>query len=125
MCGGGYVARMKTKLSLLFAAVAFALVPAIHAADQKPADKKDPSAPCCEHCKDACKCEAGKCTCDEKKPEKKMVMLTGSRLPQEVTRVGRITDSMHPVTVLSREDLDSTGEADLARALRKLVPQMH
>ena len=109
---------MKTKISTLLAAALIALVPALTAADKaKPADKKDTK--CCEHCKDACKCETGKCSCDSK--EKKMV-LTGSLLPQSVTKVGRITDSAQPLSVYSRQDLEDTGETDVASALRKLSP---
>jgi outer membrane cobalamin receptor len=106
---------MKAKLSVLAAAFALALGPAIHAADEKPADKKD-DRPRVEG-KGGCRCEIGKCCGKEKK-----VMLTGSYLPQKVTRVGRITDGIHPVTVLSREDLEATGATDVASALRKALP---
>lgn len=109
---------MKKMLTTLLATAALTLAPALFAADNaKPADKKP--AKCCEHCKDACKCEAGKCTCE---PKEKKVLLTGSLLKQKVTKVGRITDGMHPVSVYSREDLDMTGESDVASALRKLSP---
>lgn len=115
---------MKNKLSLLFAVAALALAPAIHAADKPQSDKKGPAKQTCEHCKDACKCEAGKCACDDKQPEKKTVMLTGSHLPQTVTKVGHITDSALPLTVLTREQLELSGASDVGSALRKLVPQM-
>jgi len=114
---------MKAKLSLLAAACLMALAPALIAAgDQtKPAEKKDAAK--CEHCKDGCKCEAGQCACD-KDSGKKTVMLTGSHLPQTVTKLGRITDSAQPVTVISHDDLAQTGEINLAAALRKAVPQI-
>lgn len=109
---------MKKTLTTLLATAVLALVPAMFAADNdKPADKKK----CCESCKDACKCEAGKCACDSKE---KKVMLTGSHIPQTVTKLGRITDSMNPVSVYSREDLLQTGETDVASALRKLSPRV-
>lgn len=109
---------MKTKLSLLVAAFALALGPAIHAADEKPADKKDDIK--CIDGKDRCKHETGKCKgCDQ---SEKKVTLTGSYLPQKVSRVGRITDGIHPVIVLSREELEATGATDVASALRKAVP---
>lgn len=111
---------MRTKLSLLAAAVALAIGPAIYAADAPPAGKKDDAK--CTDCKSGCKCETGKCKCDEKE---KKVILTGSYLPQTVTRVGRITDGIHPVVVLSREDLEATGATDVATALRKALPMMH
>lgn len=111
---------MKKTLTTLLATAVIALVPALFAADNaKPAEKKDEK--CCSDCKD-CKCEKGKCTCDKK--EKKMT-LTGSHIPQTVTKVGRITDSMQPVSVYSREDLLETGETDLASALRKLSPRVY
>ena len=116
---------MKAKLSLLAAACLFALAPALTAADgkDKSADKKDAAK--CEHCKDACKCETGKCQCNCQEPEKKTVMLTGSHIPQQVTEVGRITDSAMPVTVITQDDLSRTGEVNLAAALRKSVPAIH
>ncbi|MBI2515721.1 MAG: hypothetical protein HYV95_02285 [Opitutae bacterium] len=110
---------MRTKLNLLAATLALAIGPAIYAADAPPADKKDDAK--CTDCKNGCKCETGKCQCGDKE---KKVMLTGSYLPQTVTRVGRITDGMHPVTVLSRADLEATGETNVASALRKALPMM-
>jgi hypothetical protein len=109
---------MKAKLSLLAAACLFAIGPALTAADDqaKPADKKDPA-----------KTENGKCQCDQKakQPEKKTVMLTGSNIPQTVTQTGRITNGAEPLTTLSHEDLENTGEMNLAGALRKAVPSIH
>ncbi len=48
----------------------------------------------------------------------KLVLLTGSHLPQRVTKVGRVTDSIQSVTVLTREDLEAAG------GLRARVPGM-
>ncbi|MBA4135716.1 MAG: hypothetical protein C0518_00205 [Opitutus sp.] len=110
---------MKKTLTTLLATAALVLAPALFAADNaKPADKKDEK--CCTDCKD-CKCEKGKCACDKKE---KKVMLTGSHLPQTVTKVGRITDSIQPVSVYTSEDLLATGETDIASALRKLSPRI-
>ena len=115
---------MKTRFPTLLAVLALTLGPAVMAADQdkKPAEKKDPpkDEKCCADCKD-CKGKADDCKCE--KP--KVVMLTGSHIPQRVTRYGRITDGISPVTVISREELQATGEVDLARALHKLVPSIH
>ncbi len=52
------------------------------------------------------------------------VQLTGSHLPQRVTKVGRITDSASPVAVYSRADLEATGATDLKSALRALSPSI-
>jgi hypothetical protein len=95
-------------------------------AQPKPADKKDAPKCTCGN-GDKCQCNAGKCQCDHKakEPEKKTVMLTGSNLPQQVTKVGSITDSAQPVKVISHDDLEKTGEMNLANALRKNVPAIH
>ena len=120
---------MKTKFSTLLAVLALTIGPAAFAADKdaKPADKKDtPKQEKCTDCKDCkeCKCKAGECKCDDtEKP--KTVMLTGSHIPQRVTRIGRITDGISPVIVLTSADLEATGETDLAAALRKAVPSFH
>jgi hypothetical protein len=114
---------MKKTLTTFLATAVIALVPALFAADNaKPADKKE--AKSCTDCKDCkeCKCEKGKCTCE---PKEKKVRLTGSHLPQTVTKLGRITDSVQPVSVFTREDLENTGETDIAAALRKLSPAIH
>jgi hypothetical protein len=109
---------MKAKFSLLAAACFVALAPALLAVDAttKTADKKD-----------AAKVEQKKTAPDKKvkEPEKKTIMLTGSNLPQTVTQVGRITDSALPVTVLSHDDLEKTGENNLGAALRKSMPAFH
>ena len=109
---------MKAKLSLLAAVCLLAAAPALNAADDqvKPADKKVQA-----------KSEPAKCQCEKKakEPEKKTVMLTGSNIPQQVTQVGRITDSADPLVVVSHDDLEKTGEMNLAAALRKSTPSIH
>jgi hypothetical protein len=109
---------MKAKFSLLAAACIVGLAPALLAVDAttKTADKKD-----------AAKVETTKAAPDKKatEPARKTVMLTGSNLPQTVTQVGRITDSAQPVTVLSHDDLERTGENNLGAALRKSMPAFH
>ena len=117
---------MKTRFATLFAVLALALGPAAFAAEQdnKPADKKEPpkNEKCCTDGKD-CKSEDGKCKAAESTCEKpKRVVLTGSHIPQLITRHGRITDGINAVTVVSREDLEATGETNIAAALRKVVP---
>lgn len=120
---------MKAKLTVLFAAAALVLAPAVFADSKPQAPEKKDAAPICAACKDGCKCEAGQCKCEKKPKEEKpkkdgRVMLTGSHLPQKVTRVGLITDGMHPVTVITADDLARTGHGDVAGALRHLVPGM-
>jgi hypothetical protein len=109
---------MNAKLSLLAAACLLAMAPALTAADDpvKSADTKETA-----------KGEKGKCQCDKKakEPEKKAVLLTGSNIPQKVTQVGRITDSAQPLSVISHDDLERTGEINLASALRKTSPNIH
>jgi hypothetical protein len=109
---------MKKLLPTLLTAAALTLAPAVFAADQakSPAPKEKETKATCEACKDAAKGDTGS--------KEKKVVLTGSLLPQRVTKVGRITDSVQPVSVYSREDLASTGEHDLASALRKLSPAL-
>lgn len=106
-----------------------ALAPAAFAADAQPAtkaDKKEKPAAACEACKDGCKCEPGQCKCDAKKKDKeKRVVLTGSHIPQRVTKHGRITTGISPVVVYTADDLKGTGETDIAAALRKLSPALH
>lgn len=62
----------------------------------------------------------------EKKPaaSETKVTLTGSHLPQRVTKVGPITDSASPVAVYSRAQLEATGANDLKAALRALSPSI-
>lgn len=122
------------KLYLRSAALAFAVLlgTAVFAADKpadKPADPKDArKGEKCDACKEGEKCDAckegkeGKCEKCSEKP--KLVMLTGSRIPQRITQYGRITDGIHPVSVYSREDLESTGANDTAEALRRLSPAL-
>ncbi len=114
------------KSSLRPAAVVFFLVlgTAVFAAD-KPADKKDvPKADSCACCKDGKDCKDKDCKCEKCAEKPKLVMLTGSRIPQRITKQGRITDGINPVTVFTSEDLAATGETDLAAALRKLHPSI-
>lgn len=120
---------MNVKFTALFAAAALVLAPAVFADSKPQAPEKKDAAPTCEACKDGCKCEAGQCKCEKKpkaeKPKKdERVVLTGSRIPQKVTRVGLVTDGMHPVTVITADDLARTGQGDVAGALRHLVPAL-
>lgn len=118
------------KLYLRSAAVAFSfLLGTVAFASDKPADKPDaPKDEKCAACKEGaeCKeCKEGKGAKCEKCAEKpKMVMLTGSRIPQRITKMGRITDGMHSVSVYSREDLESTGAIEVSEALRRLSPTL-
>lgn len=121
-----HLPAMKKLLPLSVAAALLVFASATFAAEQnaaaaKPATKeKSKPAAQCEACKDDCKCEKGRCKCDEKK--EKRVLLTGSHIPQRVTKVGRITNGISPVVVYTASDLESTGESDVAAALRKLSP---
>ncbi len=98
----GYLPRMK-QLLVLLAAAALLPGPAAFATAPKPAEKPA-----------------------EKQPAatERKVKLTGSHLPQRVTKVGRITDSASPVSVYSRADLEATGATDLKSALRALSPSI-
>lgn len=91
-------------------------------AADNPADKKD--APKHEKCVDAKNCKDCKCEECAKNAKPKMVVLTGSHLPQRLTMMGRITDGASPVTVLTREDIENSGAMNLADALRKAVPSI-
>lgn len=119
----------KSLLPVLTFSALLALVPTAFATDAQPAtkaDKKEKPAAACEACKDGCKCEPGQCKCDAKKKDKeKRVVLTGSHIPQRVTKHGRITNGISPVVVYSASDLESTGETSVAAALRKLSPALH
>jgi hypothetical protein len=105
---------MKTKSGLLAAAFFLAAIPVLVAAD-KPTRADDKPA-----VKPAAKAEPAK---DDS--GWKTVLLTGSYLPQKVTKVGRITDSAQNVTVITHDDLEKSGENNLAAALRKIVPAIH
>ena len=117
---------MKTYLRAAAVLSVLCLATVGFAAD-KPADKKD--APKHEKCADAkdCKnCKEKDCKCEEcaKNAKPKMVVLTGSYLPQRLTMTGRITDGASPVIVLTREDIENSGAMNLADALRKAVPSI-
>lgn len=103
-----------------------ALAPAAFAADVPPATQEDKKEKPAAACKDTCQCAPGQCPCDARKkgPEKRIV-LTGSHIPQRVTKQGRITTGISPVVVYTAEDLAGTGETQLAAALRKLSPALH
>jgi outer membrane cobalamin receptor len=98
----GYLPHMKQLLVLLAAA---ALLPGATAFATEPKPTEKPA---------------------EKKPAatEQKVKLTGSHLPQRVTKVGRITDSASPVAVYSRADIEATGATDLKSALRALSPSI-
>ena len=81
-------------------------------------------AKCCEKdakcCAKETKCteKSGDCTkCEGDKTQK--VVLTGSLLPQRVSKTGRRPDGISPVTVINRRELESTGQLTLEDALRK------
>ena len=109
---------MKTYLRSTAVVFSLLLGTAVFAAD-KPADKKDEK---CPACKDGKECKEKDCKCEKCAEKPKLVMLTGSHIPQKITKLGRITDGASPVTVLTREDLLATGETDLASALRHASP---
>lgn len=50
------------------------------------------------------------------------LVVTGSRIPREVDPEAEILNTAAPVTVITKEELDRTGEIDLKRALRKASP---
>lgn len=52
-------------------------------------------------------------------------LITGSHLPQKVVMVGSIPVTAHPVRIITRDQIDTTGATDLAAALRRTVPGMH
>ncbi len=113
---------MKTYLRTAAVLFSLAVGSAVFAAD-KPADKKDaPKGEKCACCKEGKECKDKDCKCEKCAEKPKLVTLTGSHLPQKITKLGRITDGASPVTVLTREDLLATGETDLASALRHASP---
>lgn len=115
---------MKTYLRTAAVLFSLAVGSAVFAAD-KPADKKDaPKGEKCACCKEGKECKDKDCKCEKCAEKPKLVMLTGSRIPQRITKQGRITDGINPVTVFTSEDLAATGETDLAAALRKLHPSI-
>lgn len=105
---------MKTKSGLLAAALFLAALPALVAADQpaKADVKNEPKA--------AAKADATKGAASEK-----TMLLTGSNIPQKVTKDGRSIEGAQPLTVITHDDLEKSGQNNLAMALRKMVPQIH
>ncbi|MBI3886540.1 MAG: hypothetical protein HY302_12550 [Opitutae bacterium] len=115
---------MKTSLRAFAVLCSLAVGSAVFAGD-KPADKKEaPPAEKGAAGKDAKQCQEKDSKCEKCPDQPKLVMLTGSRIPQRITKLGRITDGMNAVSVYSRADLESTGETDVASALRRLSPSI-
>ncbi|HVU16285.1 MAG TPA: hypothetical protein VHD32_05150 [Candidatus Didemnitutus sp.] len=104
---------MRTTLSVLAAAGLLGLTATAFAAAETPAKPAEKTAPAPAKPEKA------------EKTETKTVMLTGSNLPQKVTKVGRITDSAQPVTVITHDDLEKSGAISVSDALRKMVPAIH
>jgi outer membrane cobalamin receptor len=48
------------------------------------------------------------------------VIVTGSNIPQDVKRVGRTTDSISPVLVIDRQDIQRSGATTVGDVLRRL-----
>jgi outer membrane cobalamin receptor len=46
--------------------------------------------------------------------------VTGSHIPREVQRIGRTTDSIAPVYVLDRTDIDRSGATSVGAVLRRV-----
>jgi outer membrane cobalamin receptor len=55
----------------------------------------------------------------------KMVVLTGSNIPQKATKAGRLPDTAQPLTVITGEEIEHSGATTVAGALRRMVPQIH
>lgn len=56
--------------------------------------------------------------------EARLVVLTGSRIPQMVDMNERNPKSSTPTSVITTEDIERTGESSLCRALRRMMPNM-
>ena len=50
--------------------------------------------------------------------EEKVVVLTGSKLPRVIHRVGRITDAAFPLTVIDRAAIERSGASTAVDVLR-------
>lgn len=56
--------------------------------------------------------------------EARLVIVTGSRLPQMVNLNASNPGIATPTSVITMDDIDKTGETSLCRALRRIVPNM-
>ena len=59
------------------------------------------------------------------KPEKTRMEVTGSRITQEVRRIGRTTDTISPVFVIDRKEIERSGATSVAALIRARVPFAH
>lgn len=56
--------------------------------------------------------------------EARLVVITGSRIPQMVDMNERNPKTSTPTSVITIQDIERTGETSLCRALRRMMPNM-
>ncbi len=56
--------------------------------------------------------------------EARLVVVTGSRIPQMIDMNERNPRTSTPTSVITIEDIERTGELTLCRALRRMMPNM-
>lgn len=56
--------------------------------------------------------------------EARLVVVTGSRIPQMVDMNDRNPRSSTPTSIITVEDIERTGDLTLCRALRRMVPNL-
>lgn len=56
--------------------------------------------------------------------EARLMVVTGSRIPQMVDMNERNPRASTPTSVITMEDIERTGEMTLCRALRRMMPNM-
>ncbi|NNF51357.1 MAG: hypothetical protein HKN59_02860 [Gammaproteobacteria bacterium] len=56
--------------------------------------------------------------------EARLVVVTGSRIPQMIDMNERNVRSSTPTSVITMDDIERTGELTLCRALRRMMPNM-
>jgi len=56
--------------------------------------------------------------------EARLVVVTGSRIPQMIDMNERNVRSSTPTSIISVDDIERTGEMTLCRALRRMMPNM-
>lgn len=56
--------------------------------------------------------------------EARLVVVTGSRIPQMVDMNERNPRTTTPTSIITIEDIERTGESSLCRALKRMMPNM-